>query len=198
MQDLRLGTMKRAYETLLVKQKIPAYWINQYHAMIVKNNSICGVDQSELRGQSWRSDPSPLEDPRRSCVDPRHWDKKLWHWSCLGHPKMFETPELWDTSEESYYKEVEPVQEMKFVAVNKYEKGLRDLKTTLTSDTEMQSLEFAQIISCLDLGITIEIRRDFEFWTFNIVETAIDYGDFGSWTKCTFYYAMARYGPHRH
>ena len=76
---------------------------------------------------------------------------------------MFETPELWDTSEESYYKEVEPVQEMKFVAVNKYEKGLRDLKTALTSDTEMQSLEFAQIISCLDLGITIEIRRDFEF-----------------------------------
>jgi hypothetical protein len=43
----------------------------------------------------------------------------------------------------------------------------------------------------------MDLRRDFELWTFNIVETAIDYGDFGSWTKCTFYYAMARYGPHR-
>jgi hypothetical protein len=32
----------------------------------------------------------------------------------------------------------------------------------------------------------MNIRRDFEFWTFNIVETAIDYGEFGSWTKCTF------------
>jgi hypothetical protein len=29
------------------------------------------------RGQSCRSDPSPLEEPRRSCVDPRHWNKKL-------------------------------------------------------------------------------------------------------------------------
>ena len=38
-------------------------------------------------------------------------------------------------------------------------------------------------------------RRDFEHWTFNIVETATDYGDFGSWTKCAFYYAMDRYGP---
>jgi hypothetical protein len=33
---------------------------------------------------------------------------------------------------------------------------------------------------------------------FYIVETAIEYGDFGSWTKCNFfYYAMARSGLHR-
>jgi hypothetical protein len=31
----------------------------------------------------------------------------------------------------------------KFVIVNKDEKGVGDLKTTLTSDMEMQSLEFA-------------------------------------------------------
>jgi hypothetical protein len=31
----------------------------------------------------------------------------------------------------------------KFVAVNKDEKGVGDLKTALTSDIEMQSLEFA-------------------------------------------------------
>ena len=38
----------------------------------------------------------------------------------------------------------------------------------------------------------MNLRRDFELWTFNIVETAIDYG-----IKCILYYAMARYGPHR-
>ena len=43
----------------------------------------------------------------------------------------------------------------------------------------------------------MNLRRDFEFWTFNIVEIAIDYGDFGSWAKCIFSYAMAKYGPHR-
>ena len=40
-----------------------------------------------------------------------------------------------------------------FVAVNKDEKGVGDLKTTWTSDTKMQSLEFAQLVSCLALGV---------------------------------------------
>jgi hypothetical protein len=40
---------------------------------------------------------------------------------------------------------VEPAnQEKKFVAVNKDEKAVGDLKTSLISDMEMQSLEFAQ------------------------------------------------------
>jgi hypothetical protein len=39
----------------------------------------------------------------------------------------------------------------KFVAVNKDEKGVGNLKTALISDTEMQSLEFAQLVSCLAL-----------------------------------------------
>jgi hypothetical protein len=43
----------------------------------------------------------------------------------------------------------------------------------------------------------MDLRRDFELWTCNIVETAIDYGGFGSWTKCILHYAVFRYGPHR-
>ena len=43
----------------------------------------------------------------------------------------------------------------------------------------------------------LDLRRDFELWTFNIVDTAIDHENFGNWTKCTFYYAMFRYGLHR-
>jgi hypothetical protein len=43
-----------------------------------------------------------------------------------------------------------------FVAVNKDEKGVRDLKIALTSDMEMQSLEFAQRVSSLALGITVK------------------------------------------
>jgi hypothetical protein len=43
----------------------------------------------------------------------------------------------------------------------------------------------------------MNLRRDLELWTFNIVETAIDYGDSGRWTKCVLNYAMFRYGPHR-
>jgi hypothetical protein len=35
----------------------------------------------------------------------------------------------------------------KFVAVNKDEKGIGDLKTSLTSAMEMQSLEFSQLVS---------------------------------------------------
>jgi len=55
---------------------------------------------------------------------------------------------------------------------------------------EIQSLEFAQLVSCPDLGTKLSdwmnLRRDFNLWTFNIVETAIDYEDFGSWSKCIF------------
>ena len=43
-----------------------------------------------------------------------------------------------------------------FVTVNKDEKGAGDLKTALTSDMKMQSLEFAQLVSCLALGIAVK------------------------------------------
>jgi len=51
---------------------------------------------------------------------------------------------------------VEPAQEKMFVAVNKDENGIVDLKTTLTSAMEMQSFAFAQLVSCLALGITVK------------------------------------------
>jgi hypothetical protein len=37
---------------------------------------------------------------------------------------------------------VEPIQEKKFVVVNKNEEGIGDLKTALISDIVVQSLEF--------------------------------------------------------
>ena len=43
----------------------------------------------------------------------------------------------------------------------------------------------------------MNLRRDLELWTFNIVETAIDYEDFESWTKYILHYAMFKYGSHR-
>jgi hypothetical protein len=41
----------------------------------------------------------------------------------------------------------------------------------------------------------MNLRRDLELWSFNIVETAIDYEDFESWTKCILHYAMFKYAP---
>jgi hypothetical protein len=45
---------------------------------------------------------------------------------------------------------------MMFVIVKKDEKGVEDLKTSLTSVTSMQSLEFVQLVSWLALGITFK------------------------------------------
>jgi hypothetical protein len=43
----------------------------------------------------------------------------------------------------------------------------------------------------------MDLRRGFDLRTFNIVETAIDYGDFESCTKYIFHFALGRHGPHR-
>jgi hypothetical protein len=43
-----------------------------------------------------------------------------------------------------------------FVAVDKDEKGVGDLKTALTSDMEMLDLDFVQLVSCLALWITVK------------------------------------------
>jgi hypothetical protein len=51
---------------------------------------------------------------------------------------------------------VEQTQERKFVEVNNDEKGAGDLKTALTSDMEVQSLELVQLIACLALGLTVK------------------------------------------
>jgi hypothetical protein len=47
----------------------------------------------------------------------------------------------------------------------------------------------------LQLSDWMNLRRDLELWTFNIVETAIDYEDFKSCTKYILHYAMFKYGP---
>jgi hypothetical protein len=41
----------------------------------------------------------------------------------------------------------------------------------------------------------MNLRRDLELWIFNIFETAINYEDFKSWTKCILCYAMFKYAP---
>jgi hypothetical protein len=53
-------------------------------------------------------------------------------------------------------KEWNQLRRKKFVAVNKDEKGVGDMKTALTSAMEMQSLEFAQLVSYLALEITVK------------------------------------------
>jgi len=87
-----------------------------------------------------------------------------------------------------------------FVAVSKDEKGAGDVKTALPSDTETQSLGLPSWVPVLLWGLQfsdwMDLRRDFELYTFNIIKTT-DYGGFGSWTKCILCYAMFRYGPHR-
>jgi hypothetical protein len=70
--------------------------------------------------------------------------------------------DVWDARAMRYLlrkaakKEWKQPRRKKFVAINKDEKGVGDLKTTLTSDMEMQSLEFAQPVSCLALEITVK------------------------------------------
>ena len=49
----------------------------------------------------------------------------------------------------------------------------------------------------LQLSDWMNLRRGLELRTFNIVEIAIDYEDFKSWTKRILHYAMFKYGPHR-
>ena len=52
--------------------------------------------------------------------------------------------------------------------------------------------------SCRDLGTLCRVQAQdgaFYFGLLTFVQTTIDYGDLGSWNKCTFYYAMFRYFP---
>ena len=58
-------------------------------------------------------------------------------------------------AEESCQLGVEPDQEKAVCCSQKRGKRSGDLKTALTSAMEMQSLEFAQLVSCHALGITV-------------------------------------------
>jgi hypothetical protein len=55
---------------------------------------------------------------------------------------------------------VEPAQEKKFAVVNKDQKAVRDLKTALTLDMEMQSLESVQLVSVLIWGLQLSDWTD--------------------------------------
>ena len=52
---------------------------------------------------------------------------------------------------------------------------------------------FPALLWGLQLSDWMNLRRDLELWTFNIVETAIDCKDFESWTKFILHYAMFKY-----
>ena len=95
---------------------------------------------------------------------------------------------------------MESAQEKEFVAINKDAKGDAELTTALTSDMEIQSLEFAQLVPVLIWRLKIrdwlDLNRDLEPWNFKI-DTALHYVDFKSWTKCTFLFYMTSYGLHR-
>jgi hypothetical protein len=64
-KDLRLGTIERAYERLLVKSSSSRrsqciYWRCQYHGMITKHSSTSGVDQLELQRAELEKWPKPF------------------------------------------------------------------------------------------------------------------------------------------
>ena len=81
---------------------------------------------------------------------------------------------------ETANREWKQLRRKKFVAVNKDEKEVGDLNNALTLHMEMQ----------------FEVCPA-SFFSLTLLNTAIDCGNFGNWSKCTFNYAMARYGPHR-
>jgi hypothetical protein len=85
---------------------------------------------------------------------------------------------------------MEPAQEKEVCCSQQRWKRCGNLKTTLTSDMEVFVWSLLSWLPVLPWGLQLSdwthLRRDFEHRTFNFVKTAIDYGDFGSWTKCTF------------
>ena len=81
-------------------------------------------------------------------MDPRHWNKNMWSWSCFGYSKISEIPELWDTYIGKLVTSGTSPRKMSLLQSTKI-KGVGDLKRALTSDTEIQSLDFAQLVFCL-------------------------------------------------
>lgn len=76
-----------------VSVEAPAWWRCQYHGTLSSKNSgsgewhwpklqrLCSVSYKE---QSWRSDPNPLEEPKRLWANPRYWTLiYLYFWSVV-------------------------------------------------------------------------------------------------------------------
>ena len=79
--------MKGAYERLFVKPscsgQISDYYsiVDKCHRMINNNRSSNGVESTRLwsatEGRAEGVGQIPMEELRRTCVDPRHWNQKL-------------------------------------------------------------------------------------------------------------------------
>jgi hypothetical protein len=154
--------MKRTYEMLLVNSSCSirhhcigyastmGWWSPRTTAVLEYIN----ISLECYKGQSCRSDNSRFEEPRRSCADLRHWNKK--HWSCLGNHKIFQGARAIEyLLRNSANREWKQPRE-KNCAVNKNENGVGDLEMALTSEMKMQNLEIVQLVSFLGLGITVK------------------------------------------
>ena len=64
--------------------------------------------------------------------------------------------DVWDARAVGYLVRKAANREWNYPRRNKDEKGVGDLKTALTSATKIQSLEFAYLVSCLVLRITVK------------------------------------------
>jgi hypothetical protein len=94
---------------------------------------------------------------------------------------MSEMPEPWGyLLRKAANREWKQPRRKKFVAVNKVEK--RSWRSEDHFDIRHGDAEFggcpAAFLWALQLSDRMNVRRDLELWTFNIVETAIDYRDF--------------------
>ena len=101
-KKLRIASMKRTYEKLLVRPSCsrkpqgivdasPMGWTPKITAAVKWSQQEC------CRGQSRRYDPNPSKDTSRVGVDPRDWNSNLCSWSWLSVPKMLVITEPWDT-----------------------------------------------------------------------------------------------------
>jgi hypothetical protein len=77
----------------------------------------------------------------------------------------------------------------KFVSVNKDEKGVEDLESGLTSDMEMQSLEFAHLVSGLAF---VQYFLTVTFWNGNAYAVT-----FEGRLNVFLHYSIAKDGPRR-
>jgi hypothetical protein len=84
-------------------------------------------------------------------VNPRHWNKRL--------RLPWRLQDIQDTRVVGYLLKNYTNRELnqpRRKTTTKTKKGVGYLKTTLTLDTEMQSLEFAQLVSSLGLGTIVK------------------------------------------
>jgi hypothetical protein len=65
------------------------------------------------------------------------------------------------STEERYNRECNQPRRGNFVAINKDATGVEDMKTVLTSDMEMQSLEFDKLVSRLAFGSRVKRFEEF-------------------------------------